>query len=95
MPYATPLHTLVALLRPRQLATEGFGFMLLHRYPSHSAYGSALRYGLLYACLSAAITTLGFNVALLGVRADVQLTLDSLFLAVPCALYLLLVLPFR
>lgn len=76
-----------------ELLSEGFGFLLLHRYPSPSAHASALRYGFLFAVILSAITTIGFNYSLLGLTEETQLIMDTVFLALPCGLYAILVLP--
>jgi Protein tyrosine and serine/threonine kinase len=76
-----------------EFLSEGFGIMLLHRSPSRAAFASTFRFALLYAVLSAAIATLGFNYALLGVRSDFQTILECTFLGFPCIFYALLIIP--
>jgi hypothetical protein len=73
---------------------EGFGIMLLHKIPSRAAFASTLRYAALYAAVSASVTTLGYNWESLGLASSMQLDLDIVFLAAPCALYLMLLLQF-
>jgi hypothetical protein len=76
-----------------ELMAEGFGILLLHRSPSPQAFVSTLRWAVLYALAAAAVTTTGFNYELLGLHADLERIMDSVFLAVPCGLYALLMLP--
>ena len=76
-----------------ELMAEGFGILLLHRYPSPQAFASTLQFGVMYALLAGGLTTLGYNYAPLGWQERLQLILDSVFLALPCGLYGLMVLP--
>jgi hypothetical protein len=70
-----------------EIASEGFGIMLLHKYPSAEAFGSVLRYAVLYAALSSGLTTLAFCKSNLGIADETQLLMDVLFLALPLIMY--------
>ena len=74
--------------------SEGFGIMLLHKFPSPEAFGSTLRYAALYAAVAASVATLGYNWAGLGLSSAVQDATDTAFIAVPCVLYAALLLQF-
>lgn len=75
-----------------ELMSEGFCVVLLQKYPSRQAFVSTLRYAGLYSIMSSGLTTLGFNWYLLGVKQQTQTTIDSIFVGVPCVLYVLLLL---
>lgn len=73
---------------------EGFGIMLLHKFPSPEAFGSTLRYAVLYAAVASSVATLGYNWEGLGLEETTQDATDVAFLAVPCALYAALLVQF-
>jgi hypothetical protein len=77
-----------------EVMAEGFGIMFLHKFPSQAAFASTLRYATLYAAIAASVTTLGYNWESLGLSVSVQRDLDVAFLAVPCVLYLGLLVQF-
>lgn len=70
-----------------EVMSEGFGIVLLWKYPSKEVFLSSLKYAILYASMFAGITTLGFNWYLLGVNQNIQSILDSVFVGTPCILY--------
>ena len=73
---------------------EGFGIMLLHKFPSPEAFWSTLRYAVLYSSVAASVVTLGYNWKGLGLPESVQTATDLSALAVPCGLYAALLLQF-
>lgn len=74
--------------------SEGFGIMLLHKFPSPEALGSSLRYAFLYAAVAASVSTMGYNWEGLGLPQSMQDAVDIAYLAVPCGLYALLLFQF-